>query len=162
MTGYTRLQIGLHWLVMALVVAQYLLHEPIAQAFDLRMSGQTVSQTPLIALHVFGGFLIFVLSLVRLQLRQTYAPPPPPHGEPAVFRHVAIWSHRAFYACLVVLPVTGAVAWFRGIPAAGDAHEVLQGVLLALIALHLGGVAMHQLVWKTDILTRMTRAGMDR
>jgi cytochrome b561 len=78
-----------------------------------------------------------------------------------MFRRAALWTHRAFYACLVLLPVTGAVAWFRGIPAAGDAHEVLRAVLLALIALHLGGVAMHQLVWKTDILKRMIRPSKD-
>ena len=157
--GYKKQQIVLHWIIVVLVAAQYLGHEAIADAFDRVIEGGPARITALVGLHIGSGFLVFALTLVRLGLRLTHGVPPPPEAEPTALRILAQGTHWAFYALLVLLPVSGAVAWFRQSEAAGDLHEVLRAVLLALIALHLAGVALHQFVWKTDILARMRRPG---
>ncbi|MBV2358499.1 cytochrome b/b6 domain-containing protein [Thalassococcus sp. CAU 1522] len=153
--GYSLTQIRLHWAVMVLVALQYLLHEPMSDAFDRLVETGQAQPTALVALHVFGGFVIFVLTLVRLAIRRARGAPPPPEGEPELFRLAGIVAHQAFYVFLIALPVTGAFAWFRGDETAGDIHEILRALLLALIALHVAAVVVHQFVWKTGVLDRM-------
>lgn len=156
-TGYAKSQIALHWSIAALVVVQYALHEPMAEAFDRVIDGGAATVSAGVGLHIFGGFLIFALTLIRLQLRLTRGTPPAPEAEPAPLRTLSRLAHWAFYVLLVLLPVSGAVAWFRQSEAAGDAHEVFRALLLGLIVLHLAGVAVHQLVWKTGLMQRMIR-----
>jgi len=75
-----------------------------------------------------------------------------------VFRRLSHLAHLAIYALLILLPVTGALAWGGRMEAAGDAHEVLKTLLLLLVIAHVGAVAVHQLVWKTGLMKRMMRA----
>ena len=153
--SYTPLQIRLHWLIVALVALQYILHDPISDAFEMVEDGASPGFSPLVAAHVFGGFLIFAATLIRFSVRLSHGAPHPPVAEPDPFRTIAHLAHWAFYGLLVLLPVSGAVAWFRASEIAADVHEVLRALLLALIVLHVAGVLVHQFVWKTAILDRM-------
>ncbi len=155
--GYTRKQVALHWTIMALVAVQFLFHEAMSDAFDIVMDGRDAGVSALTGLHIFLGFVIFALTLIRLQIRWSDGAPPPPDAEPAPFRTLSKAAHWAFYGLLVALPVSGAVAWFRRNEAAGDVHEVLRALLLALIAMHVAAVLVHQFVWKTDLLSRMLK-----
>jgi cytochrome b561 len=157
--GFSRQQIALHWTIAGLVVIQFAAHDGIAHAFDRVADGSTAEVTALVGLHIFTGFTIFALTLVRLALRLEHGAPPPPEAEPPLLRRLSRGVHWAFYALLVALPVSGAVAWFRQNAAAADAHAVMRAVLLGLIVLHLGGVALHRFVWKTDLLARMRWSG---
>ena len=156
-TGYTRTQIALHWAVMGLVVLQYLLHDGIAEAYDLAEDTGVFALTPLAVIHFAGGALILLLACWRLILRGERGTPAPPDGEPPLFRKLGHATHLAFYALLILLPVSGALAWGGRIEAAGEAHEVMRAVLLVLILAHVGAIVVHQLVWKTGLITRMTR-----
>ncbi|MBS0124605.1 cytochrome b [Thetidibacter halocola] len=155
--GYTKSQIVLHWTVMALVALQFLLNEGISTAFRDAVRGGETGFTPLVALHVFLGFLVFAFTLWRLALRLTHGAPPPPEAEPEKLRKLSDLAHWAFYVLLAIIPVSGAVAWFRLNRSAADAHEVLTTALLALIVLHVAAVAVHQFVWKTNLIDRMRR-----
>lgn len=155
--AYSRLQIRLHWLVFALLVLQYILHEPITEAFDLIEDGLTPVLSPLVAAHVFGGFLIFVLVATRLYIRIERGVPPLPATDPPLQRMAAHVTHLSLYALLIAMPVSGAVAWFRGNEAAAEAHEVMRALLLALIALHVAGALYHQFVVKDAVMERMRR-----
>ena len=158
-TTFSRPQILLHWITVVLVAAQFVLHEPIAEAFDRMLDGETVARTATIAIHVFGGFLVFALTLARLGLKLSHGTPPAPPEEPALFARLSELAHWAFYALLVALPVTGAVAWFRVSETAGDIHEVLRALLLGLIAVHIAAALVHRFVWKTDVMQRMSLRG---
>ncbi|MDJ0823141.1 MAG: cytochrome b/b6 domain-containing protein [Paracoccaceae bacterium] len=155
--GYSKAQIGLHWGIVGLVAIQFAVHEPIVDAFEVVETGGTPILSPLVGLHIFCGFMVFALMLVRLQLRVSQGTPPPPEGEPKVFQTLGNLAHWAFYALLVALPISGAVAWFRSNEAAADAHEVMRGILFVLIALHIAAALVHQFVWKTNLMARMTR-----
>jgi cytochrome b561 len=154
-TGYTRTQIRLHWIVFLLIALQYVLHDPIAAAWDARMAGGTVSFNPLIAAHVLGGALILLFVPWRLVLRLRDGAPPQPADEPAALKLVAKGTHAGLYLLMVLMPVSGAVAWFGGVAGAADAHEAMRILLLLLIALHVAGAVYHRLVLKSGVMERM-------
>jgi cytochrome b561 len=155
--GYTTLQIVLHWTTVVLVALQYLLHDGVAAAFDLGLETGTMSFTGPAIAHMAGGALILGLASWRLLLRGDHPPPPPPEGEPSWSAWLAPLVHRVFYALLIALPITGALAWGLASEFMGDTHEALRAALLFLIVAHVGAVILHQAVWKTGLLTRMTR-----
>ena len=128
-----------------------------SRAFHQLVDTGQAAQTALVSAHIFGGFLIFVLMGARLFLRLEQGVPAPPAEEPQVLQTAAKAAHWGFYALLLALPVTGAVAWFQASEVAGDAHEVLRAALLFLILAHVGGALYHRFILKTDVLSRMTR-----
>lgn len=154
-TGYTRAQIVLHWITLVLVALQFILHDAMSEAWDALEEGREVIFNPLIAQHVFMGALVAVLTFVRLGLRLSHGAPPPPASEHAALKLVAHATHWAFYALLILMPVSGAVAWFNNVEPAAEAHEAMKVVLLALIALHVAAALVHQFVFKTNLLARM-------
>ncbi len=155
--GYSRLQIRLHWITVFFVALQYLLHDGVASAYDRAVeTGEYQLSAPVIG-HVTVGLIILMLAVWRLLLRNEHGTPPPPEGEPPLFRRLSHWAHLSFYALLILLPVTGALAWGGRSEGASDAHEVLRALLVLLILVHIGAVAVHQFVWKTGLLRRMTR-----
>lgn len=157
--GFSRTQIALHWIVFALIALQFLLHEPISEAWDRFEDGLPVVFHPAVAGHVIGGLAVLVLALWRLILRRRRGVPALPAEEPAPLRMIAQATHVGLYALMVLMPVSGALAWFGGAEAAAETHEILRLLLLALVALHVAGALYQQLVLKTGIMARMRRPG---
>ncbi len=155
--AYSRLQIRLHWLVFALLLLQFILHEPMTEAFDQIEKGLIPAFHPQVAAHVFGGFLIFVLAAARLWVRLDRGVPPLPSHDPPLQIFAAHLTHYSLYALLFAMPVSGAVAWFRGNEAAADAHGIMRFVLIALIALHVLASLYHHFLLKDGLLQRMRR-----
>lgn len=158
-TGYSRFQIALHWIVFALIVLQFALHEPIHAAWEAMTEGREVVPSPLIAQHVFGGLLVLVLAALRLVVRLTRGVPALPANEPAPLKLVAHVTHWSLYGLMILLPLTGAMAWFGGVQGAAAAHGVLRAVLLLLVLVHIIGALVQQFVFKTNIMARMKRPG---
>jgi len=90
--GYSATQIALHWAVAALVAAQFIFHDWISDAWDMRRAGDTHSFHPLILTHVAGGGLIAILVAWRLVLRLRRGAPPPPANQPAPLKSLShVW-----------------------------------------------------------------------
>ena len=155
MTKYSNLQIWLHWIIFVLVAHQFLFHEPIAQAFDLRLEGKEFTQSVLIPLHLVFGGVVFLLVVVRLWVRVTEGVPPYPKQDAVVLKLISTVVHWSFYALLLLLPITGGAAWFQGSEGAGNAHEALRGVLLILILLHVVASLVHYFLLKSNLFKRM-------
>lgn len=155
--GFSATQIGLHWIVAALVAGQYLFKEQIAQAWAAVRQGQSFGFDPLIPAHVGGGTLILAFVAWRLVLRLRRGAPSAPENEPAPLKALSHAVHWAFYAVLAMMSVSGALAWFGAVGAAAQAHNVLKVVLVALIALHVLAVPFHRIFLKNDVMTRMIR-----
>jgi cytochrome b561 len=154
-TGYSRLQIRLHWIIFGLLVLQFAFHEWIAGAWDAYLDGESVAFHPLVAAHVIGGFTILVLALWRLRVRMTRGAPPPPKGDAPALELLAKSVHIALYVALIAMPIGGAVAWFGGVELAAEGHELMKFVLLSLFGLHLAGTLFHQFVRKDNLIDRM-------
>lgn len=157
--SYTRTQIVLHWLVALLVLAQYLDNGAIGSAWRAMRRGlEEVPGGPLVAAHVVIGVAILAFGIWRVVLRLTHGAPPPPAGEPRILRILAAATHGGLYLLLLLLPVSGLVAWFGGIGQAADAHSVLKSLLMAVVLLHVAGALYQRFVLRSDVLARMVRA----
>lgn len=156
---YTKLQIRLHWAIFLLIVLQYIGHEPIAGAWDRLTRGETILFDPLVLGHVFLGVFILLLVVLRIVLRLRDGAPPLPAEEPSPLKLAAQLTHLGLYALMILMPVSGAVAWFGRVEGAAEAHEVMRVILLALVLLHVLGALYQQFVLKTNIMVRMKRPG---
>ena len=155
--SYSTSQIALHWLIVILVAAQFLTAEAMEEFFDKAEDAGTLAGFPTggtAIAHALLGAAILLLTLVRLGLRWSHGAPPPPASMTTLTRLVALFAHAAFYVLLIALPVTGAAALYVN-PEAGDVHGVLKTVLLALIAIHVAGAAVHAVVYKDGVLQRV-------
>lgn len=155
--GYSATQIRLHWLVFLLLIVQYVFHEAIVESRETISKGMEAEFNPMTMSHVVIGGLIFLIVAWRLALRFTRGAPPAPEKEPAILKLLAVATHLLLYALLILLPISGAVAWFGGVEAAAAGHSVMRIALLALVALHVAGALYHQFVLKTDVLMRMRK-----
>lgn len=153
--GYSRLQIQLHWIVVALITLQYLLNDFISEAWNVIEKGGEVAFSPLIAAHVFGGGAVLLLVFWRLAIRLKRGTPAPPEGEHPSLKLAANMTHWTLYALMILMPVSGAVAWFGGVENAAGAHEILSSLLLALMALHVLAALYHQFILKNGLILRM-------
>lgn len=156
---YTKTQIRLHWLIFLLIALQYLNNDAISHAWRQMGRGETVVFDPMILVHVALGVLIALMVLMRIVARLRYGAPALPEEEPPALRLAAQLTHLGLYLLMVAVPVSGAVAWFLRVEAAGEAHEVLKALLLVFVGLHVLGALYQQFVLKTGVMTRMTRPG---
>jgi cytochrome b561 len=153
-TGYSGLQIGLHWLVAILIVVAWLSHDGAEEAMETIEKGGTVGFVP----HVAFGMAVLVLVVLRLVVRLTRGAPAAP-GEPGSLAvRAADWGHRILYVLMIAVPLGGVSIWFLGMDN-GDVHGFF-GTALLLIALGHAAMALyHQYVLKDGLLRRMMKAG---
>jgi cytochrome b561 len=157
--GYSLTQIALHWIVAVLMLAQFLNEEAIGQAWRaLRRGAETIPGGFLVSAHVFVGIAVLAFAVWRLALRFTRGVPPPPAEEPRPLRLVSAVTHGTLYLLLLLVPLSGLLAWYGGIVASGEVHEVLQNLLMLVIFLHIAGALFQQFVLRSGAIARMVRA----
>ncbi|MDQ2094760.1 cytochrome b [Rhodalgimonas zhirmunskyi] len=156
---YTRAQIMLHWLILALIVVQFVSSDGMSAAWRQLGRGAEPDLSLLFWVHLVMGSVILGLVVIRIGLRLRHGAPALPEDEPPALQWIARLTHLGLYALMLAMPVSGLVAWYGGVRAAGDAHEVLKALLLVLIGLHIAGALYQQFVLKTNIMARMKRPG---
>ena len=169
---YTRTAIFLHWLVLALLIAQY------AIAWTMPHIGRNTPVTTLIGLHFSIGVLILGVIVVRLIWRVIHGEPTPESGVPAWQISSARVIHWMLYLLLLVVPVLGWInASYRGMPVAffglvqmpqlvathdaawrwtGDIHTLIaEYAILPLAGLHVAAALYHYFIRRDRVLQRM-------
>ena len=156
--GYTIYQIGLHWLIAALVFMQLIFGESMTEAIDAVEEAKPVSALTgnLAGMHYYLGIAILALVAVRLALRLKNGAPPPPTEISRAIELAGSVSHWLFYALLVVVPVTGLLGYYYGDPY-GEWHSYAKPVFIGLIALHIAASLYHQFWRKDGLLMRMLK-----
>lgn len=170
-TGYGGVAKSLHWLIAALVVAQFIV------SWRMPEIGRNTRPGTLINLHFSLGAVILLVMTVRFAHR-LYEPVLLSTVDSSRWeRWMAEALHRIFYFLLIVGPFLGwASASAHGLPAtvfglftlpdiaapkarwaltAGDVHKVAMWTLLALIALHFAAALYHHFVRHDRVLRRM-------
>lgn len=168
--AYTRTAIALHW-VMALAVLAL---------FGLGWFMVDLPKGPdrgyYFALHKSIGLSVFLLLWLRIVWRFRHPPPALPAVVPLWQRLLAASVHLAFYALLIMQPVSGYLSssfsgyrtrWF-GLPLPHwgwrdaplnefftEIHVMCSIALLVLIGIHLLGVLTHLLHGQFELLRRM-------
>lgn len=160
----------LHWLVAALLAAQF------AVAWIMPDIHRGTPQGGLIDLHLSLGALILLLVVLRTALRFSEPGRPAAAGRGLLQRLAAI-IHLVLYLLLLVLPLLGwANAGSRGWtvslfglvplpailpsgspigPLLGDLHSLLATLLLVGAGLHVAAVLYHQVWLRQPLLQRM-------
>jgi cytochrome b561 len=168
--GYGAVAKSLHWLIAALLVAQFWV------AWTMPHIRRDTKPEDLIAVHLSLGAIILLVVVVRLAWRLT-------HRVPLLSDDLPPWQHRAaqalhalLYLILVLLPVQGwANANARGWDVAifgvtlpkimatrsplgmtlGDIHQTVAIVLLVLVGLHVLAALYQHFVRRDHVLLRM-------
>jgi cytochrome b561 len=146
--GYNGLQIGLHWIIAALVLFQLLFGESMTIYVDAATRGRQLSPLDQLmdSAHYWAGWSILFLVFIRLGLGMIYGATT--HAEPLMPTWMDAASrvaHLAFYALLFAAPVSNLLAvytwnWM------GDIHVLAKPVFILLIGIHLTGALFHHFV----------------
>lgn len=148
---YSKTQIVLHWITVALVIAQYVLHDSIVNAWELIQSGKSVSFDPLVLSHVASGIFIAVIVLIRLRLRSINTH----ETKDLLGNRLSNIVHQLLYVILLMMVLSGGVAWFFNIDAAANAHNLFKVLLLITVLGHVLAALYHHFIMKDGLLNRM-------
>ena len=174
--GYTPTAKLLHWLVAALIVAQFTV------AWLMPHIGRNTKANTIINLHFSLGVLILAVVVVRLGWRWTHSEPAPLDGIPPWQVRSARVIHAILYLLLLIIPLLGWMnASWRGFdvtvfslfplphPIAtrtpglawtGDVHIILSWyVMLTFVGLHVAAALYHAVVRRDGVLARMLPRG---
>jgi cytochrome b561 len=173
---YHGLAITLHW-VMA-VCFLLMLGSGLAMA-NLNIERSLKFQ--MFQWHKSLGVLLLLAFFLRLAVRLSVARPALPDSMKPMEKLAAEWGHRALYVMMLAMPMTGwalvsssksglptivfglfewphipAIAGNTDVHAtAGEAHELLAYVFMAMIAGHVAAVIKHAMFEKENLLPRM-------
>lgn len=156
---YSVPQRALHWITVALILYNLLLPGEIERVADLLGGGKvpTAEEWFSANIHIYVGFTLLGLTLLRIILRLVQGAPEAPVSEPALLRLVAAVTHGALYLLLLAMPAAGIAKFYFGVGIAGFIHGgPMKLALWILIGLHVAGALVHKFYWKTDVLERMT------
>ena len=156
--GYSRTQIILHWVIFLVVGGQFLFSDGMAQAWRGWRQTGTATLAPLAIGHMAGGTLVLILVLWRLKVRRTRGVPAHPEGGSPILHTIANVTHWTLYALLVLVPLTGLVAWVGGVETSGEAHGLLKNTLFFVVLLHFVGAIYNQFFLKNHLIARMMKA----
>lgn len=170
-TGYSTVAICLHWLIFALIMANWSLG---LYMVDLPISPQMLK---FFSWHKWAGVTIFLMAILRVAWRISHPPPPLPATVPHWQRMAAGLSHLLLYLLLLGIPVSG---WLyssaTGIPTVylgwlqlpdlvqkdehlADllkiAHISLNSALFVIVCIHVASALKHHFIDRDEILARM-------
>lgn len=157
--GFSRTQIGLHWVTVILVAFNLLVEDGIktAQQAYRNATEPAFWNGWMGSFHAWIGATILLIALTRLVLRLVHGVPAPPPGEGRDMQKIASLVVLAFYALLIAMPLTGIIAYYFQEFWVGEIHGWGKPFFMALIALHVAASLWHHFYKRNDVLRRMLR-----
>lgn len=156
--GWSRLNVSLHWLIVVLIIVQYLESEFMVSLWDGTLEGKAVSSTTTILgwTHIVLGSTVLAAAVLRLIDRfLIHGRPPHADGDPTWAVWLAKVTHALIYTVLILMPILGLAAWFTGNDTLAGYHTFLWTPLLVLIGVHISGALAQHFVFRSDALRRM-------
>jgi cytochrome b561 len=169
--GYGVVAKSFHWLIVALLVAQY------GVAWAMPHIHRGTQPVGLVNAHLSLGVVVLAIVMLRLSWRMRHPVPLLNDNVPVWLRRVALLTHWLLYLLLFALPIMGwanasARDWrpllFGSISMPrilstgsalgrelGDIHTLTAYVLLGLIGLHVAAALYHHFWLRDRALTRM-------
>ena len=156
-SGYSGLQIALHWAIALLIGVNYLVSEGMEESFDGMMEGKAVTGwTP--SIHVYVGVAVLILVALRIVVRLTRGAPGPVQGGTLLDKLGEV-SHWVLYALMLAVPALGAISWYGMIDQTAGLHVLVMNVMMIFIGLHAVAALFHQFILKDHLLLRMMKRG---
>jgi len=173
--NYGALAKFLHWAIVILIIAQYVIIEA---AEDLPDGIEKLSQ---ISLHKSVGMLVLILAIARVGWKLADRGKPVPVTMPGWQKKAAAASHGLLYLLILLQPLSGwamsssanypvtLFGWFQ-FPALvapdhdlheglEELHEALFAVLVIVALIHAAAAVYHHFWMKDDTLRRMLPFG---
>ncbi|WP_158555093.1 cytochrome b [Fulvimarina endophytica] len=156
-TGWTRLNVLLHWAVVLLILAQWIEAEWMETLWDSVTEGEQIGTTGLVLgyTHIVCGTFILAAALVRLLDRFVNGRPPYPASNPSWTMWLSKITHFGLYGIIIVMPALGLAAWWTGNDEFAHWHTRLWDPLLILAGLHILGALAEHFYFRTDSLAKM-------
>jgi len=167
-TRYHLLQVTLHWLVVVLIFAAFLLGKTMSG-----LPNDSAKILPL-ALHMTLGLTTLVVLIVRFVARLRLPRPATVTAGNTFFDWIGKAVHYALYALVFLMTLSGLSLSLQSglipivfggsgaaLPAdfyvftARVSHGIIAPALLGLVVLHVGAALYHQFVLKDHLLARM-------
>ncbi|ASJ76251.1 cytochrome b/b6 domain-containing protein [Granulosicoccus antarcticus] len=141
---YTLLQRRLHWLVLLLLIGQYVLQGAMRDALVAIDSQETLSffQFIVTTWHTWAGVSVAAIMIWRWQLRVRRVPLADGTLSVAHERWVE-WHHKSLYAVIMLMAMTGVLHYYFGFEQAGRWHEWGKWLLAFLVGMHVVGALSH-------------------
>ncbi len=156
--GFSRVQVGLHWAVVVLILFNLLVDNDMGRLMRDAAQGGTAATSTLAWAHIIVASLVLVLVAWRLALRLTRGVPAAPEGESALLKLAGAAGHVALYLLMIALPVTGLLGWYGGMSLLAEQHGGILKVLLWLVIMtHALAALYHHFVLKDGLLDRMRK-----
>ncbi len=168
---YTPIAIALHWLIGLMIVGLF--------GMGLYMSDLPFSpnKLKLYSWHKWAGITILILAFIRLTWRITHRPPALPLNLKKYEKVLAHGGHHFLYLLMFMIPLSGWImSSAKGFPVVyfglyqlpdlvlkneelgeffEEVHEILNYMMMLLVAGHALAAFKHHFVYKNDILRRM-------
>ena len=159
---------AIHWL-MALLVIMML---GVGKFAMPGISPEDPQKPMMLQSHAYIGIALTVLLVIRLVLRFTTKQPAPADAGNAFLNWVGKAVHILLYVLLIGMAASGlGLFQMANLPAvfsgaapypsnffdypARNGHGLFSGLLLALVALHVGAALYHQFIRKDNLMARM-------
>jgi cytochrome b561 len=171
---YSPLAIGLHWLIALMILGSFSVGLYMA---DLPFSPQKLK---IYSWHKWAGVTIFMLVAVRCVWRLFHAAPAMPAQTPLWQQRVATATHYLLYVLMFAIPLSGwlmssakgfQTVYFAVLPIPDllqknielgdklrDLHELLNWLMLSIVAMHAAAAFKHHFFDRDDVLKRMLPA----
>lgn len=152
---YDRVARNLHWLVAGLVLVQF----ATGWSWGYFERGSE-PRFYLFRIHLFVGYAVLALALLRIVWRLTHRAPPLPEGMSRLTRIAAHATHGVLYLAILVQPVLGAVtttALGKQL-GTGPVHVALAYLIAGIVVLHVGAALWHQFIRRDGLVSRMLPA----
>lgn len=153
-SGYSRLQIGLHWIIAILIPLAWLSSGGAEEAWDAMEKG---GAAPDFVPHVAFGLAILALVVLRLVIRLQRGAPEALGVPGSLAVKAADWGHRLIYLLMIAVPLGGISIWFGGMDN-GAVHGLFANVLMVVVLGHVLMALYHHYVVKDGLIRRMMRA----
>ncbi|WP_176592394.1 cytochrome b [Sphingobium sp. EM0848] len=169
MDRYNHVARALHWIIAILILFNLVLgfaHDVLPRDWQV------------MPVHKSVGLTVLALTVARLLWRFTHRAPRLPAEMPAWEKGAAHGTHFAFYAFMLVMPLTGWIMssagnrplnWFflfdvpkfavsKGdaiVGISGETHEIIGFAWAALIVVHVLAALRHHFILRDNVLRRM-------
>ncbi|MFT0860719.1 cytochrome b [Ancylobacter sp. G4_0304] len=153
---YDRVARSLHWMVAALVLTQF----ATGWSWGFFERG-TDPRFYLFRIHLFSGYAVLALAVLRVGWRLTHRAPPLPAGMPRVLAIASHATHGLLYLAILIQPVLGILtisALGKQLGWPGPVHVALAYVIAGIVALHVGAALWHHFVRCDGLIYRMLPA----
>ena len=156
--GFSKYQVIVHWLVACFILFQIATGSTMSNDFlalkDGKISIEEVHKNSWY--HLFFGLTIFLLMVIRFILRIIFGVPKPTKQSSSLTIIVAKIIHWLFYLVLLIVPISGFVAWNTSNLLIGNLHSASVNALYVLVVIHLIAIVYHQIFLEDNLIDRMT------